>query len=197
MTAIGANETVIAILTRDHGQVERIFADLELSRGASDPGARERRRDLVDELLIELVRHLVGEESAVYPMVAERICAAGAERLIHQHAEAKRTMKRLDGMSTENPAFELLLALLIDQVRTHIAEEEAEMLPAIRRMFSDKELSAVGSKVLAVKRIAPLRPHPMGLDSPPVARLMVPIEGLLDRLRRSLSWRGRRHRPPV
>jgi hemerythrin-like domain-containing protein len=193
VTVIGANETVITILTRDHGEMERIFAELQLSRGATGRGVRERRRELVDEVTVDLVRHSVGEEAEVYPRIKERVSAAGAERLVQQHAEAERTMKRLEGMSIDNPAFEGLLALLIDQVRTHVAEEETEMLPALRRMFSEPELIELGAKLEAVKRIAPLRPHPLAPDGPPADILIAPIASLFDRLRHALSHRTAIH----
>src|SRR5205085_3761932 len=60
---------VIEILEHDHREVEQMFAELESLRGAATDEARERRKELADQVTIELVRHSVAEEVLVYPKV--------------------------------------------------------------------------------------------------------------------------------
>jgi len=57
---------VIAILMQDHREVEGMFAELESLRGATGEADRARRKDLADQVTIELVRHSVAEEAEVY-----------------------------------------------------------------------------------------------------------------------------------
>jgi hypothetical protein len=52
---------VIEILAQDHREVEQMFAELESLRGASAEDAKARRKQLADEVTIELVRHSVAE----------------------------------------------------------------------------------------------------------------------------------------
>lgn len=62
---------VIDILTTDHREVEQMFVELESLHGATSDDDRQRRKDLVEQVTIELVRHSVAEEAEVYPVVAE------------------------------------------------------------------------------------------------------------------------------
>jgi hemerythrin-like domain-containing protein len=175
--------SVITILVRDHEEVERRFAELNASLGSTDDRVRHRRRDLVDRVITDLVRHATAEESTVFPRVRERVSAEGAERLVHQHAAIEKTMKRLDGMSAGNPAFDRLVAVLMDQVREHVADEELEILPELRRMLSARELIELGAEVEAAKRSAPTRPHPLAPNRPPANKLVGPIIGRWDSVR--------------
>ena len=83
---------VIDILTKDHREVEEMFQELESLRGATGEAERGRRKDLVEQVTIELIRHSVAEEAEVYPVVAKKVSESEAERSKHEHAEAEETM---------------------------------------------------------------------------------------------------------
>ena len=181
---------VIEVLTHDHREVEQMFAELESLRGATGAAQRTRRKDLVDQVTIELVRHSVAEEAEVYPRVAEKVSGAEVERAKSEHAEAEETLKRLERLQPDDPSFAGELTTLMEEIRQHVAEEEGEMFPHMRRVFTDDELVELGGKVEAVKKIAPTRPHPSAPDEPPGDKLLGPVTGLLDRLRDAVGKRG-------
>jgi hemerythrin superfamily protein len=185
-----SSQDVIAILMQDHREVEQMFAELEGLRGATDEQSRSRRKDLVDQAIIELVRHSVAEEAEVYPKIKERVSEAEAERAKHEHAEAEETMNRLDGLQPDDPTFDDQLALLMREIREHVAEEEGEMFPQMRSIFSAEELVDMGSRVERVKKMAPTRPHPSAPDEPPGDKVLGPVAGLFDRMRDAVSGRG-------
>jgi hemerythrin superfamily protein len=62
---------VIEILEHDHREVEDMFKELESLRGATSDDELKRRKDLADQVTIELVRHSVAEEVLVYPKVED------------------------------------------------------------------------------------------------------------------------------
>jgi hemerythrin-like domain-containing protein len=190
MTETAAQRDVIEILTQDHREVESMFVELEALRGASDSDATRRRKDLVDQVTIELVRHSVAEEAEVYPLVRDRIDVAEAEQAKHEHAEAEETMKRLDGLDGDDPEFASALETLMTEIREHVAEEESEMFPRLRATFSEQELIELGAKVESVKKMAPTRPHPSAPDAPPGDKLLGPVTGMFDRLRDAVTHRG-------
>jgi hemerythrin superfamily protein len=181
---------VIEILTHDHREVEQMFAELESLQGAAGDEARKRRKDLVDQVTIELVRHSVAEEAEVYPRVKEKVSEAEAEHAKQEHAEAEETMKRLEGLQPDDPSFDTEVATLMREIREHVAEEEGEMFPHLRQVFTQDELVEMGAKVEAVKKIAPTRPHPSAPDEPPGDKVLGPVTGLLDRMRDAVSKRG-------
>jgi hemerythrin superfamily protein len=181
---------VIEILIHDHREVEQMFAELEKLTGVTDDTARSRRKDLVDQVTIELVRHSVAEEAEVYPRVKERVSDEEAERAKQEHAEAERTMKRLESLSPDDAMFDRQLATLMQEIREHVAEEEGQMFPHMRSIFTADELSDMGRKVERVKSMAPTRPHPSAPDQPPGDKLLGPVAGLFDRMRDAISGRG-------
>jgi len=181
---------VIDILTSDHREVEQLFAELDRLSGTTDEQSRSRRKDVAEQVTIELVRHSVAEEVAVYPKVKEKVGKAEAERARREHAEAEKTMKRLEKLDPSDFGFDAELTTLMTEVRQHVAEEEGELFPRLREIFSRQELVRIGEQVEAVKKLAPTRPHPSAPDTPPANLLLGPITGLFDRLRDAATHRG-------
>ena len=182
---------VIEILTQDHREVEEMFHELEELRGRTSDEDRARRKTLVDKATIELVRHAVAEETQIYPAVKEKVSDAEAERAKREHAEAEKTMKELERLDPEDPAFDEQLGTLMREIRTHVAEEEGVMFTHMRQVFSQEELEKLGGRVDAVKKVAPTRPHPMTPNDATVRLAVGPAASLFDRLRDAVSGRGK------
>ncbi|WP_040835453.1 hemerythrin domain-containing protein [Nocardia brevicatena] len=181
---------VIDILTHDHREVEQMFAELETLMGSDSAESRTRRRDLTEQVTIELIRHSVAEEAEVYPAVKKKVSETEAEQAKHEHAEAEETMKRLERLQPDDPRFEGELMTLMQEIRTHVAEEERVMFPHMRNIFTPAELAELGQRVERIKRIAPTRPHPAAPDTPPGDKILGPVTGLLDRMRDAVTHRG-------
>jgi hemerythrin superfamily protein len=181
---------VTEILTADHREVEALFTELETlieTRSGTDD---QLRKDLAEQVVIELVRHAVAEEVVVYPAVEDKVSAAEAERAKREHAEAEETMKRLEALDPDDDAFAEELRRLMREIRAHVVEEEGEMFPRMREVLTPEELTQLGGRVEAIKKLAPTRPHP-GVPNEPGPRLAAgPVAGLFDRLRDLASGRG-------
>ena len=184
------HRNVIDILTTDHREVEQMFVELESLHGATSDDDRQRRKDLVEQVTIELVRHSVAEEAEVYPVVAQKVSESGAERSKHEHAEAEKTMKRLEDLQPDDAGFDAELAALMREIREHVKGEEGEVFPQMRQAFSEDELVELSMKVASIKQMAPTRPHPAAPDSPPADKILGPAAGLLDRMRDAVTRRG-------
>jgi hemerythrin superfamily protein len=183
-------QDVVAILMQDHREVEAMFNELNGLRGSREDATVQRRKDLAEQVVIELVRHSVAEEAEVYPRIRERIDPAEADRLIHEQSEAELTMKRLEKLDADQPEFEAELQKLMSEIKAHVAEEEQVAFPRLREVFSADELADMGRKVQAVKKTAPTRPHPSAPDQPPGNKALGPMAGMVDRIRDSLAGRG-------
>src|SRR3954470_18344162 len=151
---------VIEILVHDHREVEQMFDELESLRGDSSDDAKTRRKDLVDQVTIELVRHSVAEEVLVYPQVSEKISEEEAKHAREEHAEAEETMARLEKLDPTDAAFDEEMGTLMDEIRHHIKDEEGEMFAHMRETFTQDELREMGTRVEAFKKVAPTHPHP-------------------------------------
>jgi hypothetical protein len=174
---------VIEVLEHDHREVEEMFAELESLRGASADEANSRRKELTEQVTIELVRHSVAEEVLVYPKVEDQVSAEEAEHARKEHAEAEETLHRLEKLDADDPAFDDELATLMGEIRHHIADGEGQMFAHMRQVIDADELHKLGARVEAFKKVAPTRPHPH-VPNEPVPRIAAgPPASLFNRMR--------------
>lgn len=124
-------------------------------------------RDHADTIISELVRHSVAEEMYVYPAMRKHL-PDGDEAVKHdtkEHKELEQTMKKLEAVGAEEPGFRQHLAELETVLRDHVTDEESEQFPQLRARVPREELVKMAAKVEAAKKIAPTRPHPLGVGS--------------------------------
>ncbi|WP_067964747.1 hemerythrin domain-containing protein [Nocardiopsis trehalosi] len=186
MTTAQNAPDLIDVIVSDHREVERIFTELE-SAGLT----AERRRDLVDHVVAELVRHSVAEEQYMYP-AARKVLPDGDEIVDHEleeHAEAEQVMRDITRLDPGDPAYDERVRALIADIRHHIQDEERDLLPRLRSACDTTELRELGRKVLQAKKSAPTRPHPAAPDTPPLNKVLDPGAGLVDRMRDALTGR--------
>jgi len=181
---------VIEVLEHDHREVEEMFSELEGLRGASSDEAKHRRKELTDNVTIELVRHSVAEEVLVYPEVEKKVSAEEAEHARKEHAEAEETLHRLEKLDADDPRFDDELATLMAEIRHHIEDEEGEMFTHMRQVIDADELRRLGGRVEAFKKVAPTRPHPHVPNEALPRMAAGPAASLLDRMRDLATGRG-------
>lgn len=177
---------VIGILTHDHREVEGMFGKLT---AVTDPG---ERRQVADQITIELVRHSVAEEQYLYPAVREHVPDgdAIADRELSDHAEVEHILKELEEADPDSGDFAALTGQLIRTVNAHVQDEERALFPALAGRVDPAGLRRLGEQVQAAKDKAPTRPHPSAPDRPPLNKLLAPGAGMVDRIRDHLSGRG-------
>jgi hemerythrin superfamily protein len=181
---------VIEVLEHDHREVEQMFSELESLRGASSEEDLSRRKELAEQVTIELVRHSVAEEVLVYPQVEEKVSAEEAEHARKEHAEAEEAMQRLEKLDADDPGFDDELATLMSEIRHHIEDEEGEMFAHMREVIDEDELRKLGERVEAFKKVAPTRPHPNVPNEALPRTAAGPAASLFDRMRDLATGRG-------
>jgi hemerythrin superfamily protein len=172
-------DNVIDLLTADHHEVKGLLAEVMAA-------PTDQRREKLDAIIGQLVRHSVAEETIVYPvMVAE--LPDGQKAVDHdtnEHKELEVIMKQL-----ESSADDALLQKLKEILDDHVSDEEDEQFPLLRSSLSEERLSAMGVQVEALKKIAPTRPHPAAPNNALFHLAVGPGVGLVDRLRDAISGR--------
>ena len=192
MTQTREERDVVDLLSADHREFDRIFTELEGLVGQTGPDGLRRKRELVDEVTIGLVKHSVAEETKVYPRVEKQVDKEEAEHSKHEHAEAEETMKRLERMDPDDPQFDAEVQTLIREIRHHVEHEESRMFTELRAAFGRDELVQMAAEVERVKAMAPTRAHPMTPNEGPVRTVLGPVASLLDHLRDAVSGRGKK-----
>jgi hemerythrin superfamily protein len=177
---------VIEVLTHDHREVESMFGKLT---AVTDPG---ERREIADQITIELVRHSVAEEQHLYPAVREKVPGgdAIADKELSDHAEVEHLLKELEEADPDGADFAALTGQLIRTVNAHVQDEEHALFPALAAQTDPADLRRLGKLVQEAKQTAPTRPHPSAPDQPPLNKLLAPGTGMVDRIRDHLSGRG-------
>lgn len=184
MTTTKHQDLVDAIVT-DHREAQAVFAEIE---GTSDPGLR---RELVEHVIAELVRHSVAEEQYLYP-TARKVLPDGdriADHELAEHTEAEEVMKAIEKADATSPEFDRLVRQLIEDIRHHLRDEENDLLPRLRAACDPEELRELGRKFEQSKKLAPTRPHPSSPSRPPANKILGPGLGLIDKIRDALTGR--------
>lgn len=185
---MGHGGNVIQELTADHREVAELFTKIEMQ-----PVGDQRRRKLVDELTMELVRHSVAEEQYLYPAVREHVedGDALADKEIADHAKVERLLRGLEGVDADDDRFNDLVAWLKYEVTDHVRDEERRLFPLLASACGPEALDDLGDKVRRARKTVPTRPHPAAPDTPPGDKVLDPGAGLVDRARDLLTGRGR------
>ncbi|MDR7300266.1 hemerythrin domain-containing protein [Haloactinomyces albus] len=181
-------QNLVDVIIADHRAVEEVFGQLEAGTGST-----EHRRQLVEHMITELVRHAVAEEQYLYPAAREKL--PGGDRIadhdLQEHTEAEQLMKQLETLETADPEFDPVLRRLIAVIRHHVEDEENDLLPRLSEACTAEELDDLGKKVVMAKGSAPTRPHPSAPNKPPANMILDSGAGMIDRLRDTLSGRNR------
>ncbi len=181
------DDDVIAELIVDHREVEELFAKIEGEQSA------EERQDTFEQIITELVRHAIAEESWLYPAVEDKLPngkeIADKERADHQQVE--ELLKELEGEDPHAPESRPKVLQLVASLRAHIEDEESNLFPALRAHSTPEELRELGDKVRTTKKAAPTRPHPGAPRGELARKTLGPVVGLVDRTRDLLSGRNR------
>ncbi|MFE7425679.1 hemerythrin domain-containing protein [Streptomyces sp. NPDC057545] len=179
---------VIAELTADHREVEELFTRIE----EATPGSAERKQ-LADQLTIELVRHSVAEEQYLYPAAREHLEGgdALADKELADHGRVEQLLKDLEATDADDREFNRLLVHLKTEVFAHVKDEEDNLFVQLREGCHPFVLESLGEKVRHAKKTAPTRPRPAAPTTPPANKLLAPGVGLVDRARDFLTGRGK------
>ncbi|SFC35885.1 hemerythrin domain-containing protein [Streptomyces aidingensis] len=176
-TSAGAQEDVVALLMRQHGDIRNLFDEVEQAEG-------DARREAFGRLVRLLAVHETAEEEIVHPY-ARRATAGGegvvADRL-EEERQAKEMLARLDGMDTDDPAFLPQLLELRTAVMEHARAEERYEFTHLRRAAEPGKLAALAKAVRAAETTAPTHPHP-GVESAAANLAAGPLAAVMDRAR--------------
>lgn len=161
-------QDAIALLKAEHREVEDLFKRFE----KLGDGAHKSRESTVGRIIEALSKHAAIEEEIFYPAIRERVEQGGDDddlvlEALEEHHVAKMALSEIEKLPSEHERFKPKVAVLIESVRHHVEEEEDELFPKVRDLFSRTELEELGERMKAARETAPSRPHPMAPDEPP------------------------------
>lgn len=168
---------VVTGLVAQHSLVRDLMAEVLTSTG-------QQRRETFGRLLALLSVHETAEEEVVHPVARDLAAAEGAvvdDRLAEEHA-AKEVLEQLDGMDTDDPAFENTFAELRTSVLDHAVSEQRYEFNRIRQHAPAAQRASMRALVSAAEKTAPTHPH-AGVESAKANLTIGPVAAVTDRAR--------------
>jgi len=143
-----AGHDAIALLTRDHRHVEKLYRQFEKAKNADD---EHTKADVVRQICTALRAHAEIEEEIFYPAVRESIEQQDMmDEAEVEHGEIKRIVEDLENSSPSEDLYDAKVTVLIEYVKHHVQEEEGQMFPKVRKAKLD--LEELGQEMAARKQ---------------------------------------------
>lgn len=155
----------VELLRQQHDAIRDQFDQFE----QLSPRPSQKKQDLVRDIITHLVKHAEIEEQAFYPAVRETLERADAtvDDSLEEHHVAEVLLAELDHLTPEADRFDAKVRVLIEDVREHMAKEEAEVFPAVVEAMPEERRREIGAAMVQLWEVAPTRPHPLSPDTPP------------------------------
>jgi hemerythrin superfamily protein len=146
----GATESfdAIALLKRDHRDVEALFESFENAKGAP-------KEKIAARICLALTIHAAIEEEIFYPAARAAAKAKGPlnsmlDEALVEHQAAKELIADVQADGPEDMLWTAKVKVLGEQIRHHVKEEESALFKEVRN--TDIDLMALGKKMTARKR---------------------------------------------
>ena len=140
---------ILDTLETEHDEVQELLGKLVESENTREQKA------LVAKIKSALVPHTKAEEKVVYDAVlalkGTPAKVDGNEGYI-EHGLASETLKKLDKLTANTPAFKAAAKVLKELVDHHIQEEERNIWARVRENFSDEQRQRMNRDFLAAKK---------------------------------------------
>lgn len=137
----------VALLKQDHAVVRELLGQFENATGAR----REKLRVKIDS---ELKVHTTIEEEIFYPAYREAARKKEDKKLYFEAVEEHHVVDMVlpeVGEGEDNEQLKAKAKVLKELVEHHADEEEKEMFPRARKLFSKDELVELGEQLAARK----------------------------------------------
>jgi hemerythrin-like domain-containing protein len=137
----------IDLLTRDHKKVRKLLAQLSETGDSAD----HEREELLAKIEHELEVHTAIEEEIFYPAFKEAGGKEGAKMFyeaVEEHrAVSELVLPDLDNITPTSERFAGRAKVLRELVEHHAEEEEDEMFPRAKKLFSKEQLEELGQRM--------------------------------------------------
>jgi hemerythrin superfamily protein len=170
---------VVALVQRDHRQIEQMLSKVEQATGTA-------RQEAFEDLVRKLAVHETAEEEVVHPLAREVGAEEIVDEVLHEEDAAKKVLAGLDGVDVTSADFDARFAQIKKDVKAHAQHEEQQEHPRILQNESREKLERLASVFELAEKTAPTRPH-AGSPESRLGNLMVgPILAVADRVRDAL-----------
>ncbi len=149
MTVDNRND-IVDVLLQQHQQLRELCA-------AVHAASNDERKQLFGDLARLLHLHDLGEQAVVHPATRDQTSRGGEAIAVACAAEEDRVgwaIGDLEGLGVDHPAFVAKFAAFHHAVLDHLAHEEREEFPLLRRYVPTQRLHAMAGHLRAVQALS-------------------------------------------
>jgi len=128
-----AEPDACSLLDADHRNVKKLFKSYEELTASRAASASQKKRDLANEICMELTVHAQIEEEIFYPAVREAIKDTDLlDEAEVEHASAKDLIAQIQDATDVDDKFDAKVTVLGEYIDHHVKEERNEMFVKAR-----------------------------------------------------------------
>jgi hemerythrin superfamily protein len=127
----------IELLKSQHREVAELFKKIELAEG-------EEKEDIFDQIADALAVHAAIEEKEFYPATRSARTDDLLREAVEEHLGVKRIIADLLECDSADPQFDAKIKVLKENVEHHVAEEENELFPKVKKLLDKQTLLKLG-----------------------------------------------------
>jgi hypothetical protein len=133
MATTRAPADACSLLDADHRNVKRMFKDFEDLTGSRAKSAPQKKRELADQICLELKVHAQVEEEIFYPALREAIKDTDLlDEAEVEHTSAKELIAQIESGDENDPKWEAKVTVLGEYIDHHVKEERGEIFVKAR-----------------------------------------------------------------
>jgi iron-sulfur cluster repair protein YtfE (RIC family) len=141
----------ITLLTDDHKRLKKMLAEGE----ETTERAKKTRTELFERLKDALLSHEQMEEVVLYPALKAHPKARDmALEAFEEHHVVDEILEELGNTPVTDETWAAKFTVARENLEHHMGEEEDEMFPNCRKMFSKEELERMGEKMAEIQMAA-------------------------------------------
>ncbi|MDM0107052.1 hemerythrin domain-containing protein [Variovorax sp. J22R24] len=122
-----------SLLDADHRKVKKMFGDYETLTKSRAASAAQKKRELANEICMELTVHAQIEEEIFYPALREAIKETDLlDEAEVEHSTVKDLISQLEGATDADDMFDAKVKVLGEYIDHHVKEERNEIFVKAR-----------------------------------------------------------------
>ena len=122
-----------SLLDADHRKVKKMFKDYEELTGSKAASASQKKRDLAEQICLELTVHAQIEEEIFYPALREAIKETDLlDEAEVEHASAKDLIAQIQAATDADDKFDAKVTVLGEYIDHHVKEERGDIFTKAR-----------------------------------------------------------------
>ena len=144
---------IFATLKLEHATVAAVITELAGST-ANDDDRQPRRRELFEEIRVELLSHAAAEEVTFYARLKSKPeTSAQIDESIDEHQRMEDLLEELERLGTDSLIFDSRFEDLAATVQRHVEEEENDLFPTAAAALTSEEIEDLDDAFKTQKRV--------------------------------------------